>query len=144
MNLCQKYNNSLYIYIYFLIERADWQSFSRVYNFITCHYWITTFHISMIFQIFRNLTITHTVIPNISSLHTDLLTFYTYINTYNLTFTIKWNNVSLMFLIHLFLLSYQNIFTCTSSALFGTHILLDESSRVLQLPSHLFKITING
>ena len=32
----------------------------------------------------------------------------------------------------------------TSSALFGTFILLDESPRILQLPLHLSKITTNG
>ena len=31
-----------------------------------------------------------------------------------------------------------------SSALFGTHNLLDRSSRVLQLPAHLSKLTANG
>ena len=32
----------------------------------------------------------------------------------------------------------------TSSVLFGTHILLDESLRVLQLSLHLSKLTTNG
>ena len=31
-----------------------------------------------------------------------------------------------------------------SSVLFGTHTLLDKSLRVLQLPTHLFKLTENG
>ena len=31
-----------------------------------------------------------------------------------------------------------------SSVLFGTHTLLDRSSKVLQLPIHLSKLTANG
>ena len=31
-----------------------------------------------------------------------------------------------------------------SSALFGTHILLDKSLRVLQLPTHQPNLTVNG
>ena len=31
-----------------------------------------------------------------------------------------------------------------SSVLFGTHILLDKSLRVLQIPTHLSKLTANG
>ena len=34
-------------------------------------------------------------------------------------------------------------FEFTFFVLFGTHILLDKSSRILQLPLHLFKLTIH-
>ena len=35
-------------------------------------------------------------------------------------------------------------FDFKSSVLFGTHILLDGTSRVLKLPLHLSKLTLNG
>ena len=37
-----------------------------------------------------------------------------------------------------------NMLTFKSSALFGTHTLLDKSFRVLQLPTHLSNLTANG
>ena len=49
-------------------------------------------------------------------------------------------HLSLMFLIHLFLLFFQ----FTSSVLFRTQILQDGSSRVLQFSLHLSKRSING
>ena len=38
----------------------------------------------------------------------------------------------------------MNILTFKSSVLFGTHILLDKSLRVLQLPTHQPNLTANG
>ena len=52
-------------------------------------------------------------------------------------------HVLLMFLIHLFLFS-QITPKFTSSVFFGTHILPDVSLRVLQLQSHLSKLTASG
>ena len=36
-----------------------------------------------------------------------------------------------------------NTLRCKSSALFGRHALLDKSLRVLQVPTHLSKLTVN-
>ena len=58
--------------------------------------------------------------------------------TVKFTFTVSWN---MFFLCFWFICSCYH---CISSVLLRIHILLEKSSRVLQLPLHLRKLAING
>ena len=59
---------TIYICFVFFVDRIDWHSLRSVRNFITGNYWLInkTFHLSMSFKIFINLTIIRTRIWSIT------------------------------------------------------------------------------
>ena len=79
--------------------------------------------------------------------------FYTHVNIYQYsTFDLNYIFYHQMYISNRMIYAFfsfippimLNMLRFKSSVLFGTHILLDKSLRVLQLPTHLSKLTVNG
>ena len=132
----------------------SWNRFCFFYNFITCNNWISNnaSYISTIFAttcgrilnitfliyaiLFRICTLTSTfiIISLLIELHFLLWNLHSHLN-----------DICFINVFNLFISGFMlEMFRFKSSVLYGTHTLLERSSKVLQFPSHLFRLTAKG
>ena len=129
----------------FFIAKINCFIFCWLYNFITFNY-------SVIILII--LTRACTKIPNKMFFHTRLFIGYFTFDIYFYSVylhNIFYHQIYLLHEICFVIVFYSFIpviilktFTFTSSILIGTHVLLDKSSKVLQLPLQLSQLIISG